>query len=84
MIPVDCWGRIAEGREIGWYVKLVDDRPVSGGWLVLEVSSLDRTAGFDNWFERQADALEYLSGYVIEWGRPSHDDGTRREHSQEP
>lgn len=69
VLPINRIGRIAKGSEEGKYIKILDDRANSGGFLVLTASDLDFHVGHDNWVESKAALLGYFreSGWLIDW-----------------
>lgn len=56
--------RIIAGYEIGNYVKVIDDKENTGGYLILIAAAPNMQVGFDNWVENK----EALAGYFVEAG----------------
>jgi hypothetical protein len=61
-------GRIRTGEYAGFYVRIQDDTPNTGGYLVLTWQDAQST-GYDNWVESvtDLDAFFLESGWDIEW-----------------
>jgi hypothetical protein len=69
-ILVGVPGRILAGSEAGRYVKVVDDRDLSRGFLLLTADDIEFTTRvFDNWLADDDDVALYFSeaGYEVEW-----------------
>ncbi len=62
-------GRIIAGDEVGKYVKVVDDKENTGGYLILTADAPDMQVGFDNWVEDEEALSSYFveAGWSIEW-----------------
>jgi len=62
-------GRIIAGDEVGKYVKVVDDKENTGGYLILTADAPDMQVGFDNWVEDKEALSSYFveAGWSIEW-----------------
>ena len=68
-IKVGVVGKVMDGKEVGRYVKVIDDESNTGGFLILTASSPKMQDGFDNWVEnRQVLQLFFEeAGWIIEW-----------------
>lgn len=62
-------GRILAGKEVGRYVKILDDAEGTGGYLILTSDHSDFRTGFDNWVADKEDLASYMrdAGWKIEW-----------------
>ena len=62
-------GRIIAGDEAGKYVKVVDDKENTGGYLILTANTPDMRVGFDNWVENKESLSDYFveAGWSVEW-----------------
>lgn len=68
-IRIEKTGQIIRGDDAGSYVKIIDDRNNTGGYLVLVSNSPEFSDGYDDWVE-SVDALkEYFqeSKWDIQW-----------------
>lgn len=63
-------GEIIEGDNVGWYVKIINDKEKSGGFFVLEFESKNSDKGYDTWLETENDVKGYFyeSEWKINWG----------------
>ncbi|RYF53830.1 MAG: hypothetical protein EOO27_25225 [Comamonadaceae bacterium] len=68
-IPVDRVGRIVAGEEKGRFLKVIDDSPSTGGFLILTADSADMAGGHDSWVENTAALQAYFdeSRWEIDW-----------------
>jgi len=68
-IRFDQVGRIVEGREVGSFVKFINDAESTGGFLILIGTGPGMKPGFDNWVEDLASLHEFVaaSQWIIEW-----------------
>jgi hypothetical protein len=69
-IPTGVVGRIVGGQERGRFVCIIDDRPQSGGWLVLTAADrLFSIEVFDAWVadERALAGFFIESEWSVEW-----------------
>ncbi len=68
-IPIGKIGKILAGKELGRYVKIVDDEADTGGYLILTWNNPDTGEGFDDWVENRANLVSYIRecGWLIEW-----------------
>ena len=62
-------GKILEGDNVGWYVRIINDFENTGGFIILEFKDLDEKEGFDTWLESEKDIEGYIyeSEWKIEW-----------------
>ncbi|WP_077002995.1 hypothetical protein [Variovorax sp. KK3] len=62
-------GKIVGGQELGHYVKVVDDGPNTGGFLVVTSTDSDMQDGFDSWVEDMQTLQRFFeeAGWVIDW-----------------
>jgi hypothetical protein len=72
-IEIGPVGKIVEGDDAGYYVKIVDDEQNTGGFLVITSDSPDFSTGYDDWVENRSALEEYFveSGWRIEWSDES-------------
>ena len=65
----NTFGEITSGRNVGWYIKLIDDRINSGGFYVYEFKDLNGNEGFDTWLENEKDIDGFISesDWKIKW-----------------
>lgn len=68
-IEVGMTGRIRSGADSGRYVKILDDRTASGGFLILVSGSLTMTDGLDSWVPDWDQLERYFqeSEWKVEW-----------------
>jgi hypothetical protein len=68
-IPIGRVGRIVQGDDVGAYVKVVDDRANSGGFLILLGSDAGFEKGSDGWVENLETLAAYFkeSSWQVEW-----------------
>lgn len=68
-IRFDTIGKIVEGKNKGWYIKLVDDSEKSGGVFIIEFPNPQSGEGFNSWLERKSDIEGYFSecNWKIDW-----------------
>jgi hypothetical protein len=68
-IKLEAVGKIVAGDEAGHYVRVVDDRRNSGGFLILTAATPDMQDGYDSWVEDEATLQRFFeeSGWVIDW-----------------
>jgi hypothetical protein len=62
-------GKIKEGNNLGWLVKIIDDREHTGGFYINEFENPNGDEGFDTWLETENDVKGYIveNGWKIEW-----------------
>jgi hypothetical protein len=62
-------GRIIAGDDAGSYVKVVDDKANTGGFLILTSDRPDMTTGFDNWVETKEAVGSFFaeSNWEVDW-----------------
>lgn len=68
-IQINRLGKILQGDEKGYYIKIVDDLENTGGFLILTSPDLDMKKGFDNWVNDKESLKGYFmeSNWIIEW-----------------
>ena len=68
-IKINTLGKIIEGDNLGWYVKVIDDTNDTGGYFIYEFEDLDESIGFDTWLENinKVNGYFYESEWKIEW-----------------
>lgn len=59
-IKIGVVGQIASGDEAGSYVKIVDDRSNTGGYLILTSKCPDMSDSFDSWAEDRESLSRYF------------------------
>ena len=61
-------GRIKNGEHAGFFVRIQDDSPNTGGYLILMWRE-SPTEGYDNWVEGPNDLDQFVqeSNWDIEW-----------------
>lgn len=69
-LPIGRIGRIVAGRDAGFYVKIVDDKDSTGGFLIWTGGDPQFSQGHDNWVENLSQLQEFFqeAGWQIEWG----------------
>lgn len=75
-IPIGVVGAIRAGIEKGRFVEVVDDRSVSGGFLILTYERQNRTGEtFDSWVADSSDVELYFEDveWIVQW--PTDDVG---------
>jgi len=62
-------GLIRGGLDAGHYVKVLDDRGVSGGFLILTARSREMADGYDNWVPDWGQVEKFFqeSGWTVDW-----------------
>lgn len=68
-IEIGRVGRVLQGDDAGWYVRVLDESARSGGFIILSSPTPDMTGGFDNWVP-DLPALEGFFGearWLVEW-----------------
>ena len=70
-IKVGEVGKIVAGQESGRYVKVIDDRANTGGFLILTAAASDMRDGFDSWVEDGEMLRRFFeeAGWIVEWSR---------------
>lgn len=68
-IRLEIVGRIIAGDDAGHYVKIVDDRASSGGFLILTAKAPDMREGYDSWVEDELALQGFFeeARWIIEW-----------------
>lgn len=69
IIKYDTLGKILEGENKGWFIKIIDDTENTGGFYIYEFESIEKEQGFDTWLENenQVKGYFYESEWKIEW-----------------
>ncbi|MCC7038389.1 MAG: hypothetical protein IT560_13955 [Alphaproteobacteria bacterium] len=68
-IKIGNVGKIVAHDDVGSYIKVVDDRENTGGFLILTAAAPDMLNGFDSWVE-DMEALQRFfaeAGWIVEW-----------------
>ena len=65
----DSTGKIMSGDEAGHYIKILDDRPSSGGFFILTSNNPAFENCFDNWVQDEHALQRYVdeAAWQIEW-----------------
>lgn len=68
-IEIGITGKILEGEEQGYFVKVIDDSDDTGGYLILTCDEKTFSSGFDGWVKNWEDLEGYFEGanWKIEW-----------------
>ncbi len=66
-------GRISRGDRLGEYIKIIDDAPHTGGFLILTSAHSSMIKGVDNWVESWQALERYFveSDWIVDWEWPS-------------
>lgn len=69
VIKYDALGKILEGENKGWFIKIIDDTENTGGFYICEFDNAENGQGFDTWLENEEQVKGYFyeSGWKIEW-----------------
>jgi hypothetical protein len=71
IIKTNVVGRILEGDNRGWYIKIQEDFENSGGYLILvsDDQNFLSDKGFDYWVEKYDNLIGFFeeSNWKIEW-----------------
>jgi len=68
MIPINKTGRVLNEPDAGMYVKILDDEPSTGGYLILMADNPEFRRGFDDWIQKhQLEEYMYERRWQIEW-----------------
>lgn len=68
-IQIGMVGEIVAGDDIGSFIKIIDDKDNTGGFIILISDSYSFHNGHDSWVEN-AEALQlyfYESKWLIDW-----------------
>lgn len=68
-IQIGVVGHIITGDEAGSFVRIIDDKDNTGGFIILISNDYNFRNGHDSWVE-DAEALRryvYESGWMIDW-----------------
>ncbi|CAG0991648.1 hypothetical protein BURK2_02421 [Burkholderiales bacterium] len=62
-------GKIIAGDDTGHYVKVIDDREDSGGFLILIAKTQDMQDGYDSWVEDEKALYRFFeeSRWIVDW-----------------
>lgn len=70
-IKINVIGKILEGDNKGWYVRVEEDFENTGGYLILvsERNDFLSTQGYDYWVEKYENLIGFFqeSKWQIEW-----------------
>ncbi|WCM92757.1 hypothetical protein M5C99_20820 [Acidovorax sp. NCPPB 2350] len=69
-IEIGKHGKIISGVEAGRYLKIVDDKESSGGYLIITAATSDlQKDGSDTWVENEAQLEKYFeeSKWNVDW-----------------
>ncbi len=68
-IPFNTFGKIIQGSNKGWFVKLEDDTEGTGGFYIYEMEDMKGGEGFDSWVEHKEDIKDYFDecNWIIDW-----------------
>ncbi len=68
-IRVGVIGKILQGEEKGFFVKVIDDSDSTGGYLILTSEEKSFGSGFDGWVKNREDLEGYFreAGWKIDW-----------------
>lgn len=68
-IQINRLGKILQGDEKGYYIKIIDDLDNTGSFLILTFPDIDMKKGFDNWVKDKRSLEGYFmeSNWLIEW-----------------
>ncbi|OCG00865.1 hypothetical protein [Gilliamella sp. wkB112] len=68
-IQINRLGKILQGDEKGYYIKIIDDLDNTGSFLILTSPDIDMKKGFDNWVKDKRSLEGYFmeSNWLIEW-----------------
>lgn len=68
-IQINRLGKILQGDEKGYYIKIIDDLDNTGSFLILTSPDIDMKKGFDNWVKDKRSLERYFmeSNWLIEW-----------------
>lgn len=68
-IQINRLGKILQGDEKGYYIKIIDDLDNTGSFLILTSPDINMKKGFDNWVKDKRSLEGYFieSNWLIEW-----------------
>lgn len=69
-IKINVVGQVVAGnREVGSFIKVLDDAESTGGFLILMASTSEMGDCFDDWVENEKALRHYFieSGWTILW-----------------
>lgn len=66
---LNTWGNVVEelGHTFGVIALRVEEAGRGGGFLVIQRRKTGEI--FDEWFENEADVIDYLSSYRVDWSK---------------
>lgn len=68
-IKINTIGKVAEGEDVGAFVKIIDDSKETGGYIILISDNQSFDSAYDDWVENMPSLEHYFkeSRWVIEW-----------------
>lgn len=68
-IKIDTVGKVVAGKDVGVYIKVVNDRESTGGFLILTAAAPDMLNGFDDWVEDKEMLQLFFAEmeWIVEW-----------------
>ena len=68
-IKFNTFGKILEGDNAGWSVKIIDDREKTGGFFIYQFQTNNPSIGYDDWLETLENVRGYIkeANWIIEW-----------------
>lgn len=68
-IKFNTLGKIIEGDNQGWFVRIINDEDKTGGYYIHQFKDMDGNIGFDDWLETENDVKGYIyeSNWKIKW-----------------
>jgi hypothetical protein len=69
-IKINNLGKIIQGDNKGWFIKIIDDRKISGGFLILISPNKDfLEEAYDNWVLNYEELKNHFieSKWIIQW-----------------
>lgn len=68
-IKINKLGKIVAGENVNHFLKVIDDKNNTGGFLILTSQTHDFQDGFDSWVEDLFSLQKYFeeSAWIIQW-----------------